>query len=97
MNKAKFILAGLFFTILGLIIVNITLNNMMSTQGIVFDQLQTNLQSLQKENIVIEDKVLHLSSYTRIASQAATIGFIPGTAKTQIALSSSIPFLAYKQ
>lgn len=96
MKKAKIILGGLFSIILGLIIVNITLNNMMSTQGITFDQLQTNLQNYQRENVLLEDKVLQLSAYTKIASQAATMGFTPDTAKTQIALSSTIP-LAYNQ
>lgn len=96
MKKAKFVLAGLFLTILGLIIANITLNNVMSTQGIAFDQFQTNLQNLQRENILLEDKVLQLSAYTKIASQAATMGFTLDTAKTQIALSNSIP-LAYNQ
>jgi|GEM_PF-1341336 len=96
MNKAYIILGSLFFIILALIIVNITLNNFMSTQGIAFSQIQTKLQDLQKENVILEDQVLKLSSLTRIASESATMGFTPETAKTQIALSNNIP-LAYNQ
>jgi len=96
MKKPFFILSGLFLIILGLIVVNITLNNIMSTQGIVLDQIQTKLHNLQDKNVVLEDKVLQLSAYTRIASQAAAIGFVPDTVKTQIALSNSLP-LAYSQ
>lgn len=96
MKSPYFILISLFLIILALIIVNITLNNVMSTQGIVLDQIQAELHDLQNKNIVLEDKVLQLSSFTKIASQAASIGFVSDTAKTQITLSNSLP-LAYSQ
>ncbi len=91
MKSSRFIIISLFFIILGLIVLNITVNNMMSTQGIVLNQIQTKLHDLQNKNIVLEDKVLALSSYSRIASQAATMGFVQDSAKTQIALSDSVP------
>lgn len=96
MKNPIFILIGLFLIILGLVVVNITLNNVMSTQGIVLNQIQTKLHDIQNKNIVLEDKVLQLSAYTRIASQAAAAGFVPDTIKTQIALTNSQP-LAYSQ
>ncbi|HUD45117.1 MAG TPA: hypothetical protein VMR41_06240 [Patescibacteria group bacterium] len=92
MKKYYLILAGLITVILLLIIANITLSNSMSTGGIELSQLQLKLHDLQMQNSILEEKVLSLSSYTHIASQAATLGFTPE--KTQLSLSTPLP-LAY--
>lgn len=77
MKLSFIILSSLFLTVGMLLIVNLTVSNLLSTQGIDLQQLQDNLHSMQVQDTNLEQKVLTMSSYTKIASEAATFGYVP--------------------
>mgnify|MGYP001564815321 CR=1 FL=1 len=49
---------------------------------------------LQRENTVIQEKILDASSYTNISEKVNELGFAPNA--TQVVLDSALP-IAYKQ
>ncbi len=89
-------LSILLILVVSLLIVNLTVSNMMSTGGISLDNLQTQLVNLQQEDTNLEQKVLALSSYTHIASAAATMGFAADKNTVAFSTQNSMP-LAYQQ
>lgn len=94
MKKGLYILGSLTLFIVLLSVAQITLTNAFSTDGIVLSKMDNQIVALQKENMVLKEQLYTQSSYTNIASVAATMGFVEG--KSQIALETSRP-LAIKQ
>lgn len=76
MKLPAIILSFLFSMIAILLVINLTVSNVLSTQGIDLQQLQDNLHTLQVSDTNLEEKTLALGSYTKIASEAATLGFV---------------------
>ena len=95
MKKPVLFLVILGVVIVGLLLVNITISNTLSTSGIAIDDMQTKLSLLQHQDTLMEEKILKLSSYTRIASQAATLGFAPEM--KEVTFSDPTYSLAYQQ
>jgi hypothetical protein len=81
------IIAGLILLVGGLILVRIVLSNMFSIDGIALSQMNTQISSLDRENMLLKEKIYTASSYTTIASDAATMGFVEE--KSQISLSNA--------
>ncbi len=96
MKLPVIILTLLIFTVISLLIVNLTVSNMMSTGGISLDKLQTQLSRLQLQDTNMEQKVLSMSSYTQIASEAAKMGFVADKNTVAFSAQNSMP-LAYQQ
>ncbi|HSX40239.1 MAG TPA: hypothetical protein VLF68_01360 [Candidatus Saccharimonadales bacterium] len=94
MRKPSIIIASLIGIILVLSIAQIVVSTRISTTGIALGSIETQTQALKTENLLLNEKILTLSSLTHIASQAAQIGFTTKTA--QIVLSNSQP-IAIKQ
>lgn len=94
MNKPALIIGIQIFAILILSVVRVSVSNRISTSGIEVASIETKIDSIKKENLILQEKLLTMSSYTQIASSAAEIGFVPG--KTNFAVSGRVP-VALKQ
>lgn len=75
-NRIALIIVGSVLLLIGMSILQITAFNMLSTKGIALDVVQRELAEVQRENMVISEKLYSMSSYTHIASEAATLGFV---------------------
>ena len=89
MKKPALIITTLIFAILVLSIVRISVSNRISTSGIAIAGIEDQASTYKKENLVLQEQLLSISSYTEIASKAATIGFAPS--KTNLVISSALP------
>ena len=94
MKRTKLTMGMLLLLILVLTGVRVVVANNISTNGIALGEIQNKNSYYERENMVLKEKVLTLSSLNTIASQAAVLGFVP--VDHAISLSSSIP-LALKQ
>lgn len=92
---------GVLFTILGVVIatllmVQISVSNMLSTGGIKLSDIQDQIQGLQRQNAILKEKILSVSSLTYISEQAGKEGFIQD--KTQaVVVTNDQPPIAYNQ
>lgn len=75
--------------ILTLSIIRVAVLNSMSTNGIEIDKMQDEIAEYQKENTILQQKILEMSSLTEVASKAAVMGFVP--AKNDIYLNAPLP------
>lgn len=92
--KPALIIASLVFVILVLSVVRISVANRIATSGIELQSIETQVASLRKENLILQEKLLTVSSFTQIASRAGELGFVPS--KANLVISSGIP-VAIKQ
>lgn len=65
----------------------IVLSSAFAVDGIALDQTQKQIAVLEKENMLLREKVYALGSYTEISSQAASLGFVEE--KSQIAIGNN--------
>ena len=93
-NKPALIIASLVFVILVLSVVRISVANRIATSGIELQSIETQVASLRKENLILQEKLLTVSSFTQIASRAGELGFVPS--KANLVISTGIP-VAIKQ
>lgn len=63
--------------ILVLLMVQIGVSNVLSTGGITLSEIQQQTQDLQRENAILKEKVLSMSSLTYVAEKAEKEGFAP--------------------
>ena len=75
MKKPVLFIALNLLVIIALSIVQVVAANSISTTGIELSKLQDETTTLQKQNEVLHEQVLSLSSLTSIASRAASMGF----------------------
>lgn len=92
--KPALIIASLVFVILVLSVVRISVANRIATSGIELQSIETQVASLRKENLILQEKLLTVSSFTQIASRAGELGFVPS--KANLVISTGIP-VAIKQ
>ncbi len=98
MKKLEFsILCIVVIVALALICVKIGVDTLFTASGDEYSQIQTETQKLQTENIILKERILAQSSYFNIASEAASLGFIPSDAKTSIVLTNPAEPFAYNQ
>ncbi len=81
------ILLGLVMVISGLVMIRIVLSSMFSVDGIALANTQNQIATIDRENMLLKEQIYTSSSYTAIASDAATMGFVEE--KSQITLSGS--------
>lgn len=75
--------------IIGLSIAQVVAANSISTTGIELGKIQDQITQLEKDNEVLKEQVLTLSSLTTIASRAADMGFEEG--KSTLVISQPLP------
>lgn len=75
MKKPEIIIICDIFVVVLLSITQIIVSNHLSTKGVVMESLESQLASLEKENMLLKEKMYTASSYTTIASYAASLGF----------------------
>lgn len=94
MKRTKIIMACLIVLMLVLAGARVVVANTISTNGIALGEIQNKNSYYLRENMLLKEKVLTLSSLSNIASKAAVLGFVP--VDHSISLNSPIP-LALKQ
>lgn len=75
-------------------LIQLSLANGLTTQGITLGKMQEQIKATRQENMLLAEQVYTLSSYTHIASQAASLGFVE--AKSAIFLHADSRPLAIK-
>lgn len=89
MKKPALITSFLVVVILILSVIQIIVSNSLSTSGIQLSRLQAEIQNYNRQNYTLQEKLLTRSSYSNIASEAATVGFV--SSKTVVTISNSLP------
>ncbi len=88
MNRTKIFFALLFGIVALSAVIQVSASNFLSTDGIDLAQVQNRIEALKKENILLKQKIYASASLTEIASEAATLGFIPSNDTVFIDTSS---------
>lgn len=57
-------------------LVQISVSNSLTTEGIALSKIQDQIDATKKDNMLLAERVYTDSSYTHIASQAARVGFV---------------------
>lgn len=73
----------------GLIIARVVLSSAFASDGIALASMNEHIASLDRENMILREKLLTISSYTQIASDAASLGFVQDA--SQISLGQATP------
>lgn len=94
MKKPVAFLTSFIALVIALSLVQVVVASRLTTTGVDLAQVQTKLDSLEKENAVLSEKLLVLSSYNQIASKAGELGFV--TKHDEYFLSPQVP-VARKQ
>lgn len=93
--------SALIFSILGsiimvLLMVQISVSNMLSTGGITLSEIQQQTLGLQRQNAILKEKVLSISSLTYVAEKAEKEGFAPDK-MAAVVVSNAQPPIALNQ
>jgi hypothetical protein len=89
MKRTKLLLGILVGIILSLVVTQVVASNRISTAGIELSLLQTDLKEIKRENSLLKEKILTLSSLTLLASRAGELGFVEG--KQAIYINAPLP------
>lgn len=90
MKTTTKVILGLLILIGGLMLVRIVLSNMFSVDGIAMAKMNTQIATLDRENMILKEKIYTASSYTQIASDAATMGLVEENSQISLSNASSI-------
>lgn len=88
--KATKLLLTLVILVSGLVLTRIILSSTFSVDGIALSNMQTQIADLDRQNMLLKEKLYSDSSYTTIASDAASMGFVEE--KSAVALSNTSSF-----
>jgi len=94
MKRTKYLIVATICIIVFLSIIQVIVSNSFTTDGIVLSKAKEKIAALKKENAQLREVVYVASSYSHIASEAATLGFVE--AQSPIFLDAQVP-LAIKQ
>ena len=89
MKKPYILLGSLFFVLIVLSVVRITLVNSISTTGKELVDIESQIDSLKKQNELLQEQYLQSASYTNISLKAKTMGFAP--ASSQLNMAAPLP------
>lgn len=89
MKRTKVLLSCLIATVLVLVVIQVVASNRISTAGIELSALQTELKEVKRENSLLREKILTVSSLNLIASRAGELGFIEG--KQRVYITDPLP------
>lgn len=89
MKRPAIFIAFNIIIIIALSIVQVVAANSISTTGIELGKIQDQISDLTKQNEVLHEQVLTLSSLTSISSRAAEMGFVES--KSTLVISQPLP------
>ncbi len=92
MKRHTIILSLFVITAIVLSVVQIVFGTLYTTAGIEISQLQTQKQALDKENMLLSEKLYSLSSLTTIEASAKQLGFEDETSKSMLVVSQNSAF-----
>lgn len=92
--KTNLFVKIIIVVLLVVLAVQIVVSNQLSTTGITLAKLDGEFNDYKEKNSLLEEEVLMASSFTTIASNASSLGFVE--TKSYVSLSGSLP-LALKQ
>lgn len=90
MKNTTKILLTLVIIVSGLLLTRIILSSTFSVDGITLANEETEIAGLDRENMLMKEKLYTASSYTTIASDAASMGFVEE--KSEVSLSNTSSF-----
>ena len=93
-KKPLALISSFVFVIVVLSVVRVTILNSISTTGIELVSLQHDVTKYKKENVLLKEEYLAVSSLTTIDKQAKSLGFVD--TKAHIYLNTPLP-LALRQ
>lgn len=73
--KRDILVFGLGITIIAMNIANVIVENVNSTEGEKLATIREEVREVEKQNIIIRNKILDETAYTVIATKAAAMGF----------------------
>lgn len=95
MKRKPLALVGSFILVIVVLsIVRVSILNSISTTGIELVNLQNDITKYKKENVLLKEEYLAVSSLTTIDKQAKSLGFVD--TKAHIYLNTPLP-LALRQ
>ena len=94
MKRPLAIIIFVGLVIVTLSVVQASVANQISTTGADLVALQDKLDNYKRENMVLQENLLHASSLTNLSEKAKKLGFVD--AKKQVYLNTPLP-LALKQ
>ncbi len=87
------VILGLFvLTAIVLSIVQIVFGTLYTTAGLEISQIQTQKQAVDKENMLLSEKLYTLSSLTNIEASAKQLGFEDETSKSMLVVTQNSAF-----
>lgn len=89
MRTPKIYIGLTLVAIVVLSILRVTVTNTISTNGVDLGKIQEEVKEYKKQNAILHQKVLEVSSLQYIASKAGELGYVDS--KKQIVLSSPLP------
>lgn len=89
MKKSILILSCFVFVVIAQIFLQITLSSQMASAGTELILLQSKVETLKKQNLIIQQKVLQSSSLDAISQKAKKLGYIEDNAP--VYLTAPIP------
>lgn len=89
MKKSKYFVLIIIASIFALSIVHVVIANSISTTGASISKIQNELNLYKKENAILHEKILTLSSLTYVNEKASSEGFVPS--KAEIYLLTPLP------
>lgn len=89
MKKPIYFISVIIVTVISLSIVQVVISNSLSTTGLDLAKIEQDLNTYERENDTLRQKVLTATSLTYIASAAGQLGFVEQ--KSQIYLSTPLP------
>lgn len=76
MKRTKLLIGFFVSVILGLCLLQVIASNRISTTGIELAKLETEVNDIRRENLLLKEQILKRASLTRIASAAGEMGFV---------------------
>lgn len=89
MKRTKLLITGILGLIFFLAFLQVAASNRISTAGIELSRLQAAVKDTKRQNALLREKLLTVSSLTRIASKAGELGFVE--AKTNVYINTPLP------
>lgn len=94
MKKPILILTCLILVIIGLTVTRAIVSNTLSTTGVDLSRIDQDIDSYQRKNALIQERILQASAFTTLEQEAEQRGY--EAMSSQIVLTSPLP-IAYKR
>lgn len=89
MKRPVYVIIFIFVTIVGLALWQVGMANEISTTGAELAAVQSQVDDYKRQNTILREELLAVSSFTNISEQAEKLGFVQS--KTSISLNTPLP------